>query len=103
VAVEIALDDPLPPAARPELRIDGVIEVERLAETLSIRKPPRTVGETASTLLRLDDDKKLRRVPVRLGRTTSMRVQVLEGLVPGDKVMVSDSSQWDSLRELSVK
>jgi len=103
VAVEIALDDPLPPAARPELRIDGVIEVERIADTLSIRKPPRTVGETASTLLRLDNDKKLRRVPVRLGRTTSMRVQVLEGLVPGDKVMVSDSSQWDSLRELSVK
>jgi HlyD family secretion protein len=103
VAVEIALDDPLPPAARPELRIDGVIEVERIADTLSIRKPPRTVGETASTLLRLDHDKKLRRVPVRFGRTTSMRVQVLEGLAPGDKVMVSDSSQWDSLRELSVK
>jgi HlyD family secretion protein len=103
VAVDITLDDPLPPAARPELRVDGIIEVERIARTLSIRKPPRTVGETASTLLRLDDDKKLRRVPVRLGRTTSMRVQILEGLCAGEKVVVSDTSQWDSLRELSMK
>jgi len=103
VAVDVALDDPLPPAARPELRIDGVIEVERITSTLSIRKPPRVIGETSSTVLRLDDDRKLRRVPVRLGRTTSMRVQVLDGLGAGDKVVVSDSSQWDSLRELSVK
>jgi HlyD family secretion protein len=103
VAVDVALDDPLPPAARPELRIDGVIEVERIASTLSIRKPPRVVGETASTVLRLDDDRRLRRIPVRLGRTTSMRVEVLEGVRPGDKVVVSDTSQWDSLQELSVK
>jgi HlyD family secretion protein len=103
VAVDIALDDPLPSAARPELRIDGIIEVERIVSTLSIRKPPRTVGETASTLLRLDDDKKLRRVPVRLGRTTSMRVQILEGLAAHEKVVVSDTSQWDSLRELSLR
>jgi len=103
VAVDVALDDPLPPAARPELRIDGIIEVERITSTLSFRKPPRVIGETASTVLRLDDDRKLRRVPVRLGRTTSMRVQVLDGLGAGDKVVVSDSSQWDSLRELSVK
>jgi HlyD family secretion protein len=103
VVVDIALDDPLPPAARPELRIDGIIEVERIASTLSIRKPPRVIGETASTVLRLDDDKRLRRVPVRWGRTTSMRVQVLEGLAAGESVVVSDTSQWDSLRELSVK
>ncbi|HMI87427.1 MAG TPA: HlyD family efflux transporter periplasmic adaptor subunit [Polyangiaceae bacterium] len=103
VAVDVELDDALPPAARPELRIDGVIEVERIANTLSIRKPPRTIGETSSTMLRLDADQKLRRIAVRLGRTTSMRVQVLDGLAPGDKVIVSDSSQWDSLRELSVR
>ena len=103
VAVDIALDDALPPAARPELRIDGIIEVERIASTLSIRKPPRVTGETATTVLRLDDDRKLRRVSVRLGRTTSTRVQVLEGLRPGEKIVVSDTSQWDSLRELSVK
>jgi multidrug efflux pump subunit AcrA (membrane-fusion protein) len=53
--------------------------------------------------LRLDDDRKLRRVPVRLGRTTSTRVQVLEGLRAGERVVVSDTSQWESLRELSVK
>jgi HlyD family secretion protein len=103
VAVDIALDDPLPPAARPELRVDGVIEVERIASTLSIRKPPRTVGETTSTMLRVDDDKRLRRVPVRLGRTTSMRVQILEGLCASERVVVSDTSQWDSLRELFLK
>lgn len=103
VAVDIALDDPLPPAARPELRIDGIIEVERIAHTLSIRKPPRMIGETASTVLRLDSDRKLRRVSVRLGRTTSTRVQVLEGLAPGEQIVVSDTSQWDSIRELSLK
>jgi len=103
VDVDVALDEALPAAARPELRIDGVIEVERIASTLSIRKPPRVVGETASTVLRLDDDRKLRRVPVRFGRTTSTRVQVLDGLSSGEKVVVSDTSHWDSLRELSVK
>jgi HlyD family secretion protein len=103
VAVDVVLDDPLPPAARPQLRIDGIIEVERIASTLSIRKPPRAIGEAISTLLRLDVDRKLRRVAVRLGRTTSTRVQVLEGLAPGDNVVVSDTSQWDLLRELSVK
>jgi hypothetical protein len=103
VAVDVALDDPLPPAARPELRIDGVIEVERITSTLSVRKPPRVIGETATTMLRLEDGTKLRRVPVRLGRTTSMRVQVLDGLAPGDQVVVSDAAQWDSIRELSVR
>jgi hypothetical protein len=103
VAVDVALEEALPSAARPELRIDGIIEVERIANTLSIRKPPRVIGETATTVLRLDNDRKLRRIQVRFGRTTSARVQVLEGLCPGEKVVVSDTAQWDSLPELSVK
>jgi multidrug resistance efflux pump len=103
VDVDVALDDPLPPAARPELRIDGTIEIERISHAVSIRKPPRVVGETASTVLRMDDDRKLRRVPVRFGRTTSMRVQILEGISPGERVVVSDTSPWDALRELSLK
>jgi HlyD family secretion protein len=103
VDVDVAFDEPLPPAARPELRVDGIIEVERIAHTVSIRKPPRVVGETASTVIRLDDDRKLRRVPVRFGRTTSMRVQILEGISPGERVVVSDTSPWDALRELSLK
>jgi len=103
VIVDVALDDPLPPAARPELRVDGIIEIERIASTLSIRKPPRVIGETASTVLRLDENQRLRRIPVRWGRTTSMRVQVLDGLVADERVVVSDTSQWDSLRELSVR
>jgi HlyD family secretion protein len=103
VAVDVALEEALPSAARPELRIDGIIEVERIANTLSIRKPPRVIGETATTVLRLDNDRKLRRIQVRFGRTTSARVQVLEGLCPGEQVVVSDTAQWDSLPELSVK
>ena len=103
VDVDVAFDEPLPRAARPELRVDGVIEVEQISNALSIRKPPRVAGETASTVLRLDQDRKLRRVQVRFGRSTSMRVQILEGISPGERVVVSDTSPWDALRELSLK
>jgi HlyD family secretion protein len=97
VLVDVALSGPLPAGARPDLSVDGTIDIERLADVVYVGRP--TVGQphTTATMFRYDPDgRTATRVTVKLGRASVSTIEVLEGLKVGDKVILSDMSSMDS-------
>ncbi len=96
VQVDVELQGTLPPGARPDLSVDGTIEIERLPDVLYVGRP--AFGEPGSDvrLFRLDPASGIAtRVPVRLGKSSVNLVEVLDGLKAGDQVVLSDTSAWD--------
>jgi len=104
VTVEVALDGALPRGARPDLSVDGTIEIERLADVLHVGRPAYGQGESTVGLFKLDPDGKYAtRVPVKLGVSSVTTIQVLQGLKAGDRVITSDMSQWDNVERVKLK
>jgi HlyD family secretion protein len=97
VGVDVALDGKLPPGARPELSVDGTIEVERLKDVLYVGRPAYGQAESTVGLFKLTPDgKEAVRVTVKLGRASVNTIEVVQGLSAGDRVIISDMSAWDS-------
>ena len=97
VAVDVKLDGPLPPGSRPEMSVDGTIELERLPDVVYMGRP--VFGQPNSTvgLFKIDPDGRgATHVNVKLGRASVNTIEVLDGLKVGDRVILSDMSQWDS-------
>jgi HlyD family secretion protein len=97
VTVDVALDGELPKGARPDLNVEGTIELQRLDDVLYIGRPVH--GQEGSTigLFKVDPDRKgASRVQVRLGVASVSTIEVLEGLQVGDQVILSDMSAWDA-------
>ena len=103
VTVDIVLVGALPKGARPDLTIDGTIELERLADVVFVGRP--AIGEEGATILlfRLDATGHARRVAVTLGRVSASAVEIRTGLRPGDQVVLSDMTQWDGVDRVRVK
>lgn len=103
VTVDVALEGELPRGARPDLSVDGTIEVERLPDVLHVGRPAYGDANSTVGLFKLTDEGRAAlRVNVRLGRSSVNTVQVLGGLQPGDKVIISDMSRWDAYDRLRV-
>src|SRR4029079_12411070 len=104
VTVDVALLGDLPKGARPDLNIDGTIELEHLADILYVGRP--TFGQEGSQvgLFRLtpSGDEAVR-VPVKLGRSSVNSVEIVDGLAEGDKVVLSDMSQWDAFERVRLQ
>ena len=97
VLVDVKLESPLPKGARPDLSVEGTIELERLVDVLHVAKPVQgQEGTTAGLYKIVDDGKQAVRVPVKLGRASVSTIEVLEGLQTGDRIILSDMSQWDA-------
>jgi len=104
VTVEVALDGALPRGARPDLSVDGTIEIERLNDVLHVGRPAYGQGESTVGLFRLDaDGSYATRVPVKLGRSSVTTIEVIQGLKAGDRVITSDMSQWDNVERVKLK
>ena len=104
VTVDVELTGDLPQGARPDLSVDGTIELERLTDVLYVGRP--AFGGTDSTvgMFRIEDGGGFAsRVPVRLGRSSVNTVEVIDGLREGDAVILSDTSQWDGFDRLQLK
>jgi HlyD family secretion protein len=96
VTVDVALEGELPRGARPDLSVDGTIELERLDDVLHVGRP--VFGEEQSTisLFKLErGGREAVRVQVKLGRGSVSTMEIAEGLHEGDQVILSDMSQWD--------
>jgi HlyD family secretion protein len=97
VTVDVKLTGDLPKGARPDLSIDGTIDLERLDNVLYVGRP--ALGQENSTIslfkLRTDGEEAVR-VPVKVGRASVNSIQVIEGLKEGDAVILSDMSRWDN-------
>ncbi len=97
VTVDITLEGALPAGARPDLSVEGVIELERLKDVLYVQRPVAGQPNSIISLFRLSpDEKEATRVQVKIGRVSVQTVEVLEGLKLGDKVVLSDMTAWDS-------
>lgn len=107
VAVEVALEPAggvLPPGVRADLSVDGTVEIERLPDVLSVGRPAYGQPESTVGLFRLaPDGASAQRVRVTLGRASVNAVEVARGLKPGDRVIISDVSQYDAQDRLRIK
>jgi HlyD family secretion protein len=96
VTLDVALTGDLPAGARPDLSIEGTIELERLQNVLFIGRPALSEQTSQLRLFKLDaGGAQAIRIPVTLGRRSINAVEVLGGLAPGDRVILSDMSRWD--------
>lgn len=103
VLVDVELSGPLPPGARPDLSVDGTIRLERLDDVLYIGRPAYGQPESEVRLFKLDPRTgTAQRVPVRLGRASVNLIEIVQGLAPGDQVILSDTSQWDQYDRLRI-
>jgi len=97
VGVDVTLMGATPPGARPELSVDGTIEIQRLADVVHVDRPVSGEPDTTIGLFKIDPDGKgASRVNVKLGAASVNTIQVLDGLKVGDRVILSDMSQYDS-------
>ncbi|HZR19261.1 MAG TPA: HlyD family efflux transporter periplasmic adaptor subunit [Verrucomicrobiae bacterium] len=103
VTVDVALDAPLPKGARPDLSVDGTIELERLADVLYVGRPVQSQPETLVQLFKVTENGRAAvRVKVKLGRGSVSNIEVVQGLQLGDQIILSDMSQWDSFERVRL-
>jgi len=104
VQVDVTLSGKLPPGARPDLSVDGRIRIAELHDVLSVGRPALAKAHGDLSLFRLDPGgDTATRVPVRIGAASVDRVQILRGLKAGDRVILSDTSQWDNYDRIRLK
>jgi HlyD family secretion protein len=97
VTVDVKLEGKLPSYARPDLSVDGTIELERLSDVIYVGRPVFGQPNSQITLFKLDPDGRgAVRVPVKLGRSSVNTIEIVEGLNVGDRVILSDMSAWDA-------
>jgi HlyD family secretion protein len=103
VTVDVALDAPLPKGARPDLSVDGTIELERLENVLYVSRPVQGQPESQVSLFKvIEGGRAATRVQVKLGRSSVGTVEILQGLNTGDQIILSDMSQWDSFERVRL-
>ena len=103
VTVDVALDGGLPRGARPDLTVDGTIELERMDDVLFVGRPVFGQEESVVSLFRVEaDGVHASRMRVSLGRASVNSIEVLDGLQPGDRVVLSDMSTWDQFDRVRI-
>jgi HlyD family secretion protein len=103
VIVDVTLDGPLPQGARPNLAVDGTIEIERLNNVLFMGRPTFSQTNSKVEMFKVvEGGKAAIRVPVQLGRTSVNSVEVISGLKVGDEVILSDTSQYDGFDRIRL-
>jgi multidrug resistance efflux pump len=104
VTVDVKLTGELPKGARPDLSVDGTIDLERLDNVLYVGRPAFGQENSTITLFKLNPDGHgALRVPVNVGRASVNSIQVNEGLHEGDTVILSDMSRWDNTDRIRIK
>ena len=103
VTMDVALDGPLPPGARPNLQVDGTIELERLSDVLYVGRPNYGQPNSKIEVFKLTDGgKEAERVPVQFGRMSVSTIEVVSGLKVGDQIILSDTAQYDGYNRIRL-
>ena len=104
VTVDVKLTGELPRGARPDLSVDGTIDLERLDNVLYVGRPAFGQENSTISLFKLEaDGKEAMRVPVKVGRESVNSIQIFEGLHEGDTVILSDMSRWDKTDRIRLE
>jgi len=103
VTVDVELSGDMPAGARPDLSIDGVIELERLLDVIYVGRPVQGQEHSTVGLFKIIDGGLAVRVPVTFGRASVTTIEVVKGLEPGDEVVMSDMSSYEENDKLKLK
>jgi HlyD family secretion protein len=103
VGVDVVMDGPLPAGARPDLSVDGTIQLERLDNIVYVGRPAFGQENSTVTIFKVGADGEAVATKVKLGRASVNTIEVIEGLQPGDQVILSDMSQFDSFDRVQLK
>ena len=104
VRVEVRLVEELPDGARPDMSVDGAIEIERLADVLYVGRPAFGDESSVVGLFRIEPDgRHASRARVQLGRSSIHSIEVVDGLMEGDRVVLSDTSRWDDVDRIRLR
>ena len=103
VTVDVALEGELPRGSRPDLSVDGTIELERLENVLFVGRPAFGQEQSTVGLFKLDATGEATRAQVQLGRSSVNTIEVLGGLAEGDQVVLSDMSAWDQFERIRLR
>jgi HlyD family secretion protein len=102
--VDVSLEGDLPKGAVPDLSVDGTIELERLNDVVYMGRPAFGQDQSTVGIFKVDQSgSQATRVQVQLGKSSVNTVEVLSGLQPGDKVILSDMSAWDAFDRVRLK
>jgi HlyD family secretion protein len=96
VGVDVTIDDPLPPGARPDQSVDGVVELQRMLNVLYVESPTFGQENAPISLFKMEGTSEAVRTTVKLGRRTVQYSEILSGLNEGDRVILADMSAYDS-------
>ena len=102
VGVDVTLQGALPPGARPDLSVDGTIELERLENVLKVQRPSFSQDNAPVQLYRVGANGEAVRVRVQLGVSSVAEVQIIEGLNEGDEVVLSDMAAYDAFDRVRI-
>jgi multidrug efflux pump subunit AcrA (membrane-fusion protein) len=104
VTVDVELEGALPQGARPDLSVDGTIDLDRMANVLYVGRPAFGNENSTISLFKLSPDGTTAvRVPVKVGKASVNAIQVIEGLQSGDTVILSDMSRWDNTDRIRLE
>ena len=102
VTVDVELVSELPKGARPDLSVDGTVEIERLEDVLYVGRPAYGQAGTTIGLFRLIGDGTAERVDVILGKSSVNTIEIVAGLNEGDEVILSDTSAWEDYQKIRL-
>jgi HlyD family secretion protein len=102
VGVDVILEGELPSGSRPDLSVDGTIQLEKLDNVIYVGRPAFGQENSTVQLFKLTKDGEALRAPVKLGRSSVDKIEILEGLQPGDQVILSDMSAQDSFDRIRI-
>jgi HlyD family secretion protein len=103
VGVDVIMDEPLPPGARPDLSVDGTIRLDELKDVVIVGRPAFGHENSTVSIFKLQPNGEAVATKVKLGRASVNQIQVLDGLKPGDQVILSDMSQYDAFDRVQLK
>jgi HlyD family secretion protein len=104
VTVDVKLTGEIPKGARPDLSVDGTVDLEKLENVLYVGRPAFGQENSTISLFKLEGDgHDATRVPVKVGRASVNSIQVIEGLREGDTVVLSDMSRWDNTDRIRLQ
>jgi HlyD family secretion protein len=103
VGVDVIMDGPLPAGARPDLSVDGTIQLEKLDNIVFVGRPAFGQENSTVTIFKVQPSGEAIATKVKLGRASVNTIEIIEGLNPGDQVVLSDMSQYDAFDRVQIK
>ena len=103
VGVDVSMDEALPSGARPDLSVDGTIQLQKLVNVVFVGRPAFGQEDSTVTIFKVQPNGDAVATKVKLGKASVNTIQVLDGLQPGDQVILSDMSQYDAFDRVQIK